>query len=105
MLAGPDNALLWYSDILTYELEISGNASQTRVPEVLSEIPAEDPANPGKPLFLSADNPWFVAMQKVRPQLPTKSDSVLFTVFQCSLSLLQYRSVYHLPSCRLCREI
>jgi hypothetical protein len=93
MCAGPDKTVEWYSDNLTYELDISGNELQTRAPEALSEIPAEDPANPGKPLFLSADNPWFVAMQKVRPQLLNSSSSVPLAIVQCSLLLFTYRSV------------
>jgi hypothetical protein len=66
MCAGPDKALGWYSDTLTIKLEIRGEKNETRAPAALSEIPADDPVNPGNPLFLSADDPWFVAMQQVR---------------------------------------
>jgi hypothetical protein len=65
--AGKDTALGWYSDSLDIELEVSEEEFKTRAPSALSEIPADDPENPGSPLFLSADHPWFVAMQKVRP--------------------------------------
>jgi hypothetical protein len=71
MCAGYAWGLWWYSDILTYGLKISDGDSQTYRPEDLSKIPAEDPSNPGEPLFLSADDPWLVAIKQVRPQLPT----------------------------------
>jgi hypothetical protein len=80
MCAGPDNDLRWYSDVLSYELIITGNESETRAPKALSKIPAEDPWIPGNPFFLSADHPWFVAMQQVRPQLPTFSGPVALAV-------------------------
>jgi hypothetical protein len=69
MCAGPDKALGWYSDTLTIKLKISEEKNETRAPSALSEIPADDPVNPGNPLFLSADDPWFVAMQQVRPSV------------------------------------
>jgi hypothetical protein len=80
MCAGNETKLLWYSDKLTYELVYVYDESEIRVPESLRKVPAEDPSIPGTPLFLAADNPWFVAMQKVRPQLPTFSGSVALAV-------------------------
>jgi hypothetical protein len=93
MCAGWDKALGWYSDNLAYELLVSDKDFQPRAPNSLSEIPAEDPLNPGTPLFLSADDPWLVAMQQVRPQLPTLSGSVALAFIQCSLLLFSFRSV------------
>jgi hypothetical protein len=86
MCADSEARFWWYSDILTYKL-VSTYDESLRAPEPLGNAPAEDPREPPNPLFLSADNPWFVAMQKVRPQLPTFSGSMALTVIQCSLLL------------------
>jgi hypothetical protein len=78
--AGNITTLRWYSDVLTYELVNIDDESHIRFPAPLRSAPAEDSGNPGRPLFLSADDPWFVAMQKVRPQLPTFSGSMALAV-------------------------
>jgi hypothetical protein len=104
MCAGYALGLWWYSDILTYGLKISEEESQTYLPEPPSKIPAEDPLNPGKPLFLLADNPWFVAMKQVRPQMPTSMCSVVFAVVQCLL-LSDVGVLCHALSCRLGCEV
>jgi hypothetical protein len=88
MCAGPDKPLGWYSDGHTYDLEISGDELHTYDSEDISAIPTEDPGNP---LFLSADDHFLVAMQRVRPQLPTLMVSVASAVIQCSLMIFLSR--------------
>jgi hypothetical protein len=93
MCAGNVTKLWWYSDILTYELIETDYESEIGAPEPLSQVPAEYPSYHGNPLFLSADDPWFVAMQKVRPQLPSFSGSMALAVIRCLLRFCSYRCV------------
>lgn len=63
--AGDDKADGFYSDMTGLLLELTEENFTTRAASPLTDIPEEDPEDPGNSLFLSADDAWFVAVQKV----------------------------------------
>jgi hypothetical protein len=69
MHAGVDKAIGFWSDVTSIKLEVAEKQFATRPPDPLTAVPAQDPENPGFPLFLTAQDPWFVAMQAVRGRL------------------------------------